>query len=303
MNEISLIVTLKTQFTSPHVCVVFIFCRVRLIVWCIKRHYSFFVSNPDRLVNILELTSYTAKAFNEGFPIFSASRFRGNQSAVRLFMLITGNKVRTIVTLVPAEQARYQIKLRIWTLTPTLVVLAKDLELLWYMKLFALQCACLNFETMEMIGRLKIKVCSDELNSTINGIATLLYPCSMWSRSICTSQNWNKVASLCKAKEIIIGLCISRPLVWERFSAASRVTALYSLSIAFAQTFGYLRYLCIWSEFYGDSRSSQLSSIAQSRTVPASQRYGMVRRDKLNYPLASPYRFIPACRKDPRLCD
>ena len=32
-----------------------IFCKVGQIVWCIKWHYSIFVSNPDRLVNIWEL--------------------------------------------------------------------------------------------------------------------------------------------------------------------------------------------------------------------------------------------------------
>ena len=41
----------------------------------------------------------------------------------------SGTKVRTIVTLVPAEQGRYRLKLR--HLNFDLVVLAQDHELLW----------------------------------------------------------------------------------------------------------------------------------------------------------------------------
>ena len=40
-------------------------------------------------------------------------------------------------------------------LTTTLVVVRQDHELLW--KLLTQQCACLYFETMEMIGRFKNK--------------------------------------------------------------------------------------------------------------------------------------------------
>ena len=84
-----------------------------------------------------------------------------SKSLLPLFAILSGSKVRTIVTLVPAEQGMYRLKLRHLNFDLYLVVLAQDRELVWY--LLMQQCICLNFETIDIIGRLKIKVCLDKL--------------------------------------------------------------------------------------------------------------------------------------------
>ena len=76
--------------------VVFINCWVRIILWYIKRHQSFFVPSPDRLVNIWELYHIEShRTLRNGYGVGSPTI--GPTSSVRLHISICLHKITEIL--------------------------------------------------------------------------------------------------------------------------------------------------------------------------------------------------------------